>query len=149
MVGKRPYLLFSPFIRLHPFTHFILGESSQEPMNRESGTLGPCTRNGASPLCDSGKGDAPLWDSIPSSVKRGVRLDNLCSPFSANKWWLDVFFDSLIRSKKPALSLNRRLEGGLYLRTSALWPTLQRTRLTAQPTSAGQKRACRGRVSHL
>jgi len=100
MVGKRPYLLFSPFIRLHPFTHFILGEGSRKPKNRELGTLGPCTRNGASPLCDSGKGNAPLWDSIPSSVKRGVLLDNLCGPFSSNEWWLDVFFDSLIRSKK-------------------------------------------------
>lgn len=165
-VGKRSCLLFSPFLRLHPFAHFILGEGYREPRNQESGTLGPCNRNGArrkmkvpvaglpaSSLRDSGKGDAPPWAWVPSSVKRGVRLDNLCRPISSNRWRLDVFFDSLIRSKKPALSLNRHLKGGnnvrLHPRTSVCDPRIREPGSWHSQLLLGQKRACRGQVSHL
>lgn len=103
----------------------------------------------ASSLWDSGKGEAPLWDSSPSSAKEGCGWAISAVPPALTTHDQRCFLTILPDPENPALSLNRCVGGGLRLRTSALGPTHQRARLTARPTSAGQRRACRGQVSHL
>lgn len=124
-VGARPCLLPSPFVRLRLFTHFIPGSPVLLGAHESGiGHTWPCTTNGArwkmkvpvtgppaSLPWDSRKGEAPLWDSIPSSVKRGVRLDHLCGPSGSNNWWSEVFSDSLTRPRKPRLILESMCGG--------------------------------------